>query len=61
MTDQRDHLTQLLIRAEFDAALSLHFSEATAEQPASLIMADIDRFKKINDNYGHQMGDAILK
>lgn len=61
MADQRDHLTQLLTRAAFDAAISERFRDATAEQPASLIMADIDHFKKINDNNGHPVGDMVLK
>jgi len=60
-TDERDDLTQLLRRAAFDADLSRYFSEATDDQPASLIMADIDYFKKVNDNHGHRAGDAVLK
>jgi diguanylate cyclase (GGDEF)-like protein len=56
-----DHLTQLGTRATFDAALSKHFEEATADQPAALIISDIDSFKKVNDQHGHQTGDAVLR
>ena len=59
--EQRDHLTQLLTRAAFDAELSARFSAATSEQPAALVLADIDHFKKVNDNHGHPAGDAVLK
>src|SRR3954471_15802998 len=30
-------------------------------EPIALVMCDIDKFKSVNDNYGHQAGDAVLK
>jgi diguanylate cyclase (GGDEF)-like protein/putative nucleotidyltransferase with HDIG domain len=58
----RDPLTQLSNRAEFDRVLALfvgvHLERRT---PCSLIIADIDRFKQINDNYGHPAGDEAIK
>jgi two-component system cell cycle response regulator len=30
-------------------------------EPIALIMCDIDKFKSVNDNYGHQAGDSVLK
>jgi diguanylate cyclase (GGDEF)-like protein/putative nucleotidyltransferase with HDIG domain/PAS domain S-box-containing protein len=58
----KDPLTQVANRAEFDRVLS-KFVEAHREtkRPCSLIMSDIDRFKLINDNYGHPAGDAIIQ
>ncbi len=52
-----DALTGLCNRRYFDSELS---SKAELET-LSLMVIDIDHFKKINDNYGHQMGDMVLK
>ncbi len=58
----RDPLTQLANRAEFDQAharfVSSHLERAV---PYSLLITDIDRFKLINDTYGHQAGDAVIQ
>jgi diguanylate cyclase (GGDEF)-like protein len=59
--ESRDALTQLLDRASLDR----HLSAATAEAsrlggPLSVVMADIDHFKKVNDTHGHQAGDGVL-
>ncbi len=57
----KDALTQVANRAEFDRMLSL-FVEAhqETELTCSLIMADIDHFKFINDNFGHPAGDEAI-
>lgn len=49
-----DMLSGLLNRRAFTAAL------ADADGDASLVIFDVDRFKAINDTYGHAVGDAVL-
>ena len=53
-----DALTNLLNRRAFDLELE---GLIRSQQPFSLIMADIDRFKSFNDEYGHLLGDQVLR
>jgi PAS domain S-box-containing protein len=57
----RDPLTQVANRAEFDR-IHANWVESHLERrlPCSLVICDIDHFKKINDNFGHQAGDDVL-
>jgi diguanylate cyclase (GGDEF)-like protein len=58
----KDPLTQVANRAEFDRVLGMFVTAHTeSKRPCSLIMSDIDRFKQVNDKYGHQAGDAIIQ
>ena len=57
-----DGLTNLLNRRAFDEALERAVSQAErAGQPLSLLMLDLDHFKKLNDTYGHAVGDIALQ
>lgn len=58
----KDPLTQVSNRAEFDR-VHARFVEAHLEKklPCSLIISDIDRFKLVNDTYGHQAGDEVIQ
>ncbi len=58
----RDPLTALSNRRAFDINLAKEIVEAHANHTEMcLVMGDIDRFKGINDAFGHQIGDEILK
>ena len=57
-----DRLTGLANRRGFDISLEQLAEEARGEnEPLSLIICDIDHFKKFNDNHGHQIGDQVLR
>tara|TARA_R110000737_G_scaffold281582_1_gene288192 strand:- start:2329 stop:3255 length:927 start_codon:yes stop_codon:yes gene_type:complete len=58
----RDPLTSLLNRRGFfEAAQALLYYSKRNKKPVTLAMIDIDHFKKINDQYGHHIGDEVLK
>jgi diguanylate cyclase len=57
-----DPLTSLSNRKSFDAALHAAVAAAKASgEPLTLMMTDIDHFKKFNDTYGHLTGDQVLR
>jgi diguanylate cyclase (GGDEF)-like protein/PAS domain S-box-containing protein len=59
---QHDHLTNIYNRKHFDEMLELELSRFKRYgEKGSLIMFDIDHFKKVNDSYGHDLGDEVLK
>jgi diguanylate cyclase (GGDEF)-like protein len=57
-----DGLTRLYTRSHFDRELqaAIEFSHRS-QKPFSLILIDIDHFKKVNDTYGHATGDVVLR
>ncbi len=57
-----DGLTGLVVHRHFQAKLEEEFRRSTRyEKPLSLILTDIDHFKKFNDTWGHQTGDMVLR
>lgn len=57
-----DELTGLTNRRSLMAGLAREWSHARRENlPLSLMMCDVDEFKRYNDNYGHQAGDHVLR
>jgi len=58
----RDPLTGLFNRRYLDETLDRELARARREgYPIGVIMLDIDHFKRLNDTYGHQAGDEVLK
>jgi diguanylate cyclase (GGDEF)-like protein len=57
-----DSLTGLFNRMHFGEQLTRILAEADRyNHPVSLVLMDIDHFKKVNDTWGHEAGDAVLK
>jgi diguanylate cyclase (GGDEF)-like protein len=58
----QDPLTNCLNRRSFFERAELAWAKSVAEsQPLACIMTDIDRFKSINDNFGHGVGDQVIE
>ena len=59
---QLDGLTGLWNRRYFDQRMIQEISEAKRySRPLSLVLCDIDRFKRLNDQFGHPFGDFVLE
>jgi diguanylate cyclase (GGDEF)-like protein len=59
---RRDALTQLANRHSFDREIRKHVEQSVqSNAECSLLMLDVDRFKSLNDRYGHLAGDEVLR
>ncbi|MCU7813787.1 MAG: diguanylate cyclase [Candidatus Thiodiazotropha sp. (ex Rostrolucina anterorostrata)] len=59
---ETDRLTQIFNRMKFDEELKNQIAWASlTNNRFGLIMLDLDHFKQVNDNYGHDVGDQVLK
>ena len=59
---ETDGLTGLANRRTFETTLERELSRAARSgEPVTLVMVDVDHFKKLNDTYGHQVGDEVLE
>ena len=57
-----DPLTRLLNRRGLEDALHVTLAHASRDSlPTSAIMVDIDHFKEVNDSFGHEVGDQVIR
>src|SRR5216683_3059027 len=62
MMPKVDGLTEIDNRRSLESKLHKMFEHSyRLHEPISCVMCDIDHFKKVNDTYGHQVGDEVLK
>jgi diguanylate cyclase (GGDEF)-like protein len=59
---QTDGLTHLFNRTHWESCLQTEYKRwVRSQHPSSLVMLDIDHFKSVNDNYGHLVGDEVIR
>jgi len=57
----RDPMTRLFNRSYFYDALKAQMAKVSTAAPVSVIVCDLDHFKRINDRYGHLQGDKVIQ